>query len=548
MNTHLHIQRSQITDIAMPKLSMYAGHTLQRKCACGQHTIAGGECEECRQKREGMLQRAAVNTAPTNGVPSIVHGVLNSSGQPLDAGTRAFMEPRFGHDFSQVRVHTDARAAESAQSVNALAYTVGRNVVFGVGQYAPATSEGKRLMAHELTHVVQQTGTRGNTVNESSDLEREAELASNYVLAGHHVDSLSCARYGTIQFRRGDPTWLALQAWSAGVTMDLEPSPTSLILPPDGVGSLWFHAMSPLAPPSIIRIAIIAFDSAGTPIDSMMTNWFPETGGNSFDEKYRLEIRTTGTITAAIAFTDLDNDWFKRNAWHLTVTASYGPPAYRVPTAEPQPEYIVTGTASTTGAGGKNFFFSGAGHDIESTGYIGGFQRAFAAAGLSNFTDVNVSSGTRATDITSTMALYQGPTQQTIPAATAVTSGVTATSGPVPRGQRNLIGYSFGGAVAASVARELADSGVEVDNLVLIGTPISIQFLRGLQISPKIKRVIVVNLPNDVVRPGTSPSALVSALGPGAASVDPHFFFAEGDVNQVRREQLARLLYSLGLR
>lgn len=130
---------------------------LQRKCACGQHTVAGGECEECRRKREGMLQRAAVNAAPVNGVPPIVHDVLNSSGQPLDAGTRAFMEPRFGHDFSQVRVHTDARAAESAQAVNALAYTMGRNVVFGMGQYELGTSEGKRLMAHELTHVVQQS-------------------------------------------------------------------------------------------------------------------------------------------------------------------------------------------------------------------------------------------------------------------------------------------------------------------------------------------------------------------------------------------------------
>ncbi|HLI88385.1 MAG TPA: DUF4157 domain-containing protein, partial [Ktedonobacteraceae bacterium] len=103
-----------------------------------------------------MLQRAAINAAPVNGVPPIVHDVLNSSGQPLDVGTRAFMEPRFGFDFSRVRVHADARAAESTQAVNALAYTVGHNVVFGTGQYAPGTNEGRRLLAHELTHVVQQ--------------------------------------------------------------------------------------------------------------------------------------------------------------------------------------------------------------------------------------------------------------------------------------------------------------------------------------------------------------------------------------------------------
>lgn len=128
-----------------------------------QRCSGGVECEACRQRRlerEGVLQRAAVSASPVNkngnGVPPIVHEVLNSPGQSLDAGTRAFMEPRFGHDFSQVRVHTDAKAAESARAVNALAYTVGRDVVFGIGQYAPGTSEGRRLMAHELTHVVQQ--------------------------------------------------------------------------------------------------------------------------------------------------------------------------------------------------------------------------------------------------------------------------------------------------------------------------------------------------------------------------------------------------------
>jgi hypothetical protein len=90
-------------------------------------------------------------------VPPIVHEVLRSPGQPLDAATRAFFEPRFGYDFSQVRVHTDAKAAESARAVNALAYTVGRDVVFGAGRYAPGTTIGRRLLTHELAHVVQQS-------------------------------------------------------------------------------------------------------------------------------------------------------------------------------------------------------------------------------------------------------------------------------------------------------------------------------------------------------------------------------------------------------
>src|SRR5207244_11233244 len=87
------------------------------------------------------------------------HEVLNSPGQPLDESTRAFMEPRFGHDFSRVRVHTDSQAAESARAVNALAYTVGPDIVLGADQYKPGTLAGRRLLAHELTHVLQQSVT-----------------------------------------------------------------------------------------------------------------------------------------------------------------------------------------------------------------------------------------------------------------------------------------------------------------------------------------------------------------------------------------------------
>ena len=83
---------------------------------------------------------------------------LRSPGQPLDRHSRAFFEPRFGSDLSQVRVHADARAAESAHAVTARAYTVGQRVVFGRGQYAPQTADGRRLLAHELAHTLQQRG------------------------------------------------------------------------------------------------------------------------------------------------------------------------------------------------------------------------------------------------------------------------------------------------------------------------------------------------------------------------------------------------------
>jgi hypothetical protein len=167
---------------------------LQRKCACGGSPSLAGECAECRKKRL-TLQRRSENRDELADelamVPSIVHEVLGSPGQPLDSATRSFMESRFGHDFSRVRVHTDVKAIESARAVQARAYTVGQNMVFGSGQYIPHTTDGKRLLAHELTHVVQQTGRTISLdrlqVGESNDsFEREAQAAASAVMQGQH--------------------------------------------------------------------------------------------------------------------------------------------------------------------------------------------------------------------------------------------------------------------------------------------------------------------------------------------------------------------------
>jgi hypothetical protein len=136
--------------------------SLQRKCACGGTPGPTGECEKCGKKR---LQRKIDNRQPNeSAVPPIVYEVLRSPGQPLDLDTRAFMESHFGYDFGNVRVHTDAKAAESARAVNALAYTVGRDMAFGTGQYAPHSCEGQKLITHELTHVAQQRNTAEPTV------------------------------------------------------------------------------------------------------------------------------------------------------------------------------------------------------------------------------------------------------------------------------------------------------------------------------------------------------------------------------------------------
>jgi hypothetical protein len=128
---------------------------VQRKCSCG------GSCDKCKSEpsddKHGRLHRkpTAAGDLSQKEAPPIVHEALRSPGQPLDAATRAFMERRFGHDFSHVRVHTGPEAADFARSIAALAYTTGEHMVFDHRRYQPDTIEGRRLIAHELTHVVQ---------------------------------------------------------------------------------------------------------------------------------------------------------------------------------------------------------------------------------------------------------------------------------------------------------------------------------------------------------------------------------------------------------
>lgn len=136
-----------------------------------------------------QLQTKRVHTNDTEQTiaPPLVDAVLQSSGQPLDASTRQFMESRFAHDFSRVRVHTDLKAAQSAAAVNAQAYTVGRDIVFGAGHYTPETTAGKKLLAHELTHAIQQSNGLQTklAINAPDDqYEQEAEHAALTVTQG----------------------------------------------------------------------------------------------------------------------------------------------------------------------------------------------------------------------------------------------------------------------------------------------------------------------------------------------------------------------------
>ncbi len=132
---------------------------LQRKCACGGKADADGECEECRKKKLQLKANRTDHGAENTSVPPLVHEVLRSPGHSLDAETRAFMEPRFGHDFSRVKLHTDGQADRAANQLGALAFTVGQHIAFRHGAFATRSLSGRRLLAHELAHTVQQAET-----------------------------------------------------------------------------------------------------------------------------------------------------------------------------------------------------------------------------------------------------------------------------------------------------------------------------------------------------------------------------------------------------
>lgn len=167
---------------------------LQRKCACGNSVGSMSECNAC-QTQSLTLQRQQTQPSqldvPPN-APPIVHEVIRSSGHALDPQTQQLMESRFHHDFSQVRLHTDEKATESARSVNALAYTVGQQIVFDSGHYNPRTLTGQTLLAHELVHTIQQGKQSPATPHlrlegAQAGAEQEANTVAQQVVQGSPV-------------------------------------------------------------------------------------------------------------------------------------------------------------------------------------------------------------------------------------------------------------------------------------------------------------------------------------------------------------------------
>lgn len=172
------VMRMHAPSASSPALSLSAP-SIQRKCsACA----AGGKCSKCGEE-ERSLHRKVQAGSSTASAHSGTHeeGVVPSSflnglgpGRPLDTSLRGTLEPRFGHDFSDVRIHTDVAAFQSADAVNALAYTVGSNIAFGRGQFNPSSGVGLRLLSHELTHVIQQGGGHPHPISSLSNTFKQA--------------------------------------------------------------------------------------------------------------------------------------------------------------------------------------------------------------------------------------------------------------------------------------------------------------------------------------------------------------------------------------
>ena len=149
------------------------------------------------KKPEAILQRHATGSRDSTTQPAIVDEVLRSPGQPLNAATRASMEACFGHDFSEVRIHTDVREEESAEAVLARAYTMGHEIVFGHDCYAPHTPTGQGLLAHELVHTIQQQGGSGPQPRPDSSSEREASrIGLSFGRHGEQVGVLETTSVG----------------------------------------------------------------------------------------------------------------------------------------------------------------------------------------------------------------------------------------------------------------------------------------------------------------------------------------------------------------
>ena len=161
--------------------------SIQQKCACGGEAGPDGECATCKAKRMAIQRQANTPETPPKLPASVTTALQSRGGQPLDRITRSKMEDSFDADFSGVRVHTNSQADLAARDINANAFTSGQDIYFGTGLYQPGTQAGDKLLAHELTHTIQQGTERGapqtaHTISQPGEPEeQEADAVSERV-------------------------------------------------------------------------------------------------------------------------------------------------------------------------------------------------------------------------------------------------------------------------------------------------------------------------------------------------------------------------------
>jgi hypothetical protein len=185
--------------------------------------IVQRKCTNCEEKDEKISRKETGNAEVQNSLVS-VEQTLNSPGQPLPVATLSFMEERVGHDFGNVQIHNDAQAHQSSADINALAYTHKNHIVFNAGEYQPQSDTGKKLLAHELTHVVQQGNTVHDSIQKDDKVPADKEAPSTpppSVTAPCSQTSAAGTYKATDKDSRGDPLAVSLGASEFGNTSKL---------------------------------------------------------------------------------------------------------------------------------------------------------------------------------------------------------------------------------------------------------------------------------------------------------------------------------------
>jgi LAS superfamily LD-carboxypeptidase LdcB len=196
---------AQRTSVLLALQHTHGNRYVQRVVTGIQAKLKVGQPGDMYEQEADRVADQVMRMPEPHTVPPIVHEVLRAPGQPLDLKTCNLLESRFGHNFDQVRVHTDAKASESAETVNAYAYTVGQDIVFRAGQYAPSTTTGMQLLAHEVAHVLQQRTLApaiqsALTINSPTGADEiEADRLAGHILDGSAMSSVLQTRHTSLQ-------------------------------------------------------------------------------------------------------------------------------------------------------------------------------------------------------------------------------------------------------------------------------------------------------------------------------------------------------------